>query len=95
MTKMIAYNFDGDRLWFGRPTFFSWMRCFFCKGGRLVIKPIKGWEQFALFPKKWGSGFEFVNLASEWLDVDPISSICFAEKNRGHEVVAIKPWVEK
>lgn len=95
MNKIIVYRFDGNRLWFGRPTFLSWVRCFFCKGGRLVVKPVKGWEQFALYPKKWNIGFEFANFATEWLDVDPIAFICFVEGNRGHEVTEICPWIKK
>jgi hypothetical protein len=95
MNKIIVYGFNENRLWFGRPTLASWVRCFFCKGARLVVKPIKGWEQFAHYPKKWGIAFEFANLANEWLDVDPLAAICFSEKCRGHELTEIRPWVEK
>ena len=95
MTKILVYGFKEDRLWFGRPTLRSWVRCFFQNGGMLVVKPVKDWEQFAYYPDELHINFQFANLVSEWLDASPLASIVMAEKDKGNEITAIRPWTEK
>lgn len=94
MNKIIVYGIsdNNERVWMGRPTLVSWLRCFFRKGGMLIVKPIPGYEEYAYYPDQLCVSFEYCNLTNEDLGCTPLSSVILAEKRRGREVFPTKPW---
>ena len=95
MNKIIVYGIRDGKVWFGRPTLSSWLYCFFHRGGMLTVKPIKGWEQFAHYPDRLYISFEYANITNEEFGATPLASVVIAEKRRGREWIATKPWQEK
>lgn len=96
MNKIIAYGVsdNGERVWMGRPTFLSWLYCFFKRGGMLAIKPIPGYEKFAYDPDQFHITFEYCNLTNEDLGCTPLVSVFIAEKHKGRTVFPTKAWCE-
>lgn len=81
--NVIAYNFENDKLYFGRVTLRSWIRAFFRKGGLLEVKPIKGYEQYAYYEKYLFTELNYTKLVNWHYGDDPIKSIQYAERHNG------------
>ena len=95
MNKMIVYGIRDGKLWMGRPTFLSWVRCLFRRGWMLAVKPIRGWERYAHYPDVLYISPEYANFTNEDFGATPLASVMIAEKHKGHEVYGYKPWQEK
>ena len=92
MKKIIAYGFENDKLWVGRPTLRSWLYCFFHDGGMLQIKPIKGFENYAYYPKVLAVSFEYCHLTNEVYGMTPIAAVFLSERRRGRIIEAFVPF---
>ena len=97
MSKIIVYGIsdNGERVWMGRPTFLSWLYCFFKRGGMLTVKPISGYEEYAYYPDQLYISFEYCNLTNEDFGRTPLASVIIAEKHKGRTVFPTKSWNEK
>lgn len=81
--NLIAYGFENDKLYFGRVTLCSWLRAFFRNGSLLIVKPIKGYEQYAYYKNFLCTEVNKTNLVNWHYGDDPIKSIQYAERHRG------------
>lgn len=81
--NVIAYGFENDKLYFGRVTLRSWLRVFFRNGGLLVVKPIKGYEQYSYYKKRLCTELSEAKLVNWHYTDDPIKSIQYAERHKG------------
>ena len=95
MRKVIVYGFENGKLWMGYPTLMSWVYSFFCRGGMLTITPIKGFENYAYYPKVLHISFEYCLFTNDSLGETPLASVIIAEKIRtGNKIVTITPYGE-
>ena len=81
--NVIAYGFENGKLYFGRVTLRSWFRAFFRNGRMLVVKPIKGYEQYSYYKKYLCTELNNAKLVNWHYGNDPIKSIQYAERHRG------------
>ena len=81
--NIIAYGFENDKLYFGRVTLCSWLRAFFRNGRMLVVKPIKGYEQYSYYKNYLCTELNNAKLVNWHYGDDPIKSIQYAERHRG------------
>lgn len=81
MSKIIVYGFDKNRLWFGRPTFASWVSSFFVPDRLLKVKPFKGFEEYAHPAGKYlRISPQFAKFTNFDFCSDPLSAVMIAEK---------------
>ena len=79
--KIIAYTVNSeDKLVFGRPTFWSWLRASWRNGGLIKLKPIKGYEKY--LPHSFSYQLKSLRYANERIAGNPIADICWAERGR-------------
>lgn len=82
MSKIIVYGFE-NRLWFGRPTFASWVSSFFVPDRLLKIKPFKGFEEYAHPAGKCVRiSPQFVKVTNFGFCSDPLTAVMVAEKEK-------------
>ena len=81
--NVIVYGFENDRLWFGRVTLWSWLRAFFRDGGLLAVKPIKGYEEYAYYPRVLLTELDYCNIVNYRCGQSPLFAIHYAERNHG------------
>ena len=81
--NVIAYGFENGKLYFGRVTLRSWLNAFFRDGGFLIVKPIKGYEQYSYYKKRLCTELSETKLVNCHYGADPIKSIQYAERHRG------------
>ena len=92
MSKVIVYGFENDKLWFGRPTRRSWRNCFNRAGGMLVVKPIKGFEEYAYYSDYLNVSFEYCSLTNETSCLDPLTAVLTAERRRTGVLSSYEPY---
>lgn len=90
MNKLIAYNIKDGRLWMGRPTFLSWLRCFFHRGV-LTVKPIPGYREYGYYYTKLYISPCYANFTNQ-MCASPLDSVRIAEHRRGNHEVNFEPW---
>lgn len=85
--KVVVYGRDSQtgKIWFGCPTFVSWVRHFFNADALLKIKPFKGYEQHCYYPDRFYTSMEWANMTRAY--EDPIFRIIQAEEIRGRNNV--------
>ena len=81
--NVIAYGFENGKLYFGRVTLRGWLNAFFRNDGFLIVKPIKGYEQYSYYKKYLCTEVNEAKLVNWHYGVDPIKSIQYAERHRG------------
>lgn len=81
--NVIAYGYEDGKLYFGRVTLRGWLNAFFNNSGLLIIKPIKGYEQYAYYKDYLCTELSETKLVNWHYDDDPIKSIRYAERYRG------------
>jgi hypothetical protein len=81
--NIIAYGFENDKLYFGRVTLHSWLYAFFKNGGLLIVKPIKGYKQYAYYKDYLCIELNNAKLVNWHYGNDPIKSIQYAEMHNG------------
>lgn len=81
--NVIAYGFENGKLYFGRVTLRSWLNAFFRDGSLLVVKPIKGYEQYAYYKDYLCTELNVVKLVNWHFGDNPITSIQYAERYNG------------
>ena len=93
MKQIIVYGIEGDKLWFGRPTLRSWLNIAFKNGYSLEVKPIKGYEEYAYYPDRLFTTFDYCSIVTLDLSRTPKSAIYRIEKYRGNRnVESLKPF---
>lgn len=82
--NIIVYGYENDKLWFGRVSLWSWLMAFFINGRFIAVKPIKGYEKYAYYPKIMLTSLDWANITNDHLrENDPIHSIAWAERRKG------------
>ncbi len=83
MSKIIVYGFSENRLWFGQPTFASWVSSFFVPNRLLKIKPYKGFEEYFHSVNKYlRISPQFAKFTNFGSCSNPLTAIMIAEKEK-------------
>lgn len=81
MSKVIAYGTCDGKLWFGRPTLWSWVRSFFVKGALLTVKPYRGYEEYAYYKGFLRISPQFAKFTNHGCLDNPLSAVLYTERN--------------
>jgi hypothetical protein len=82
--NIIVYGYENDKLWFGRVSLWSWLMAFFINGRLIAVKPIKGYERYAYYPKVMLTSLDGANITNYHpRESSPIHSIALAERRKG------------